>query len=325
MSNALADKDNVHPTTKARVLEVAERIGYQASIVARALRKQRTFTIGVLLSDVTNPSSPDFLRGVESVAEEADCSLLICNSDGDVHKQAQQMQALLARQVDGLVLISQHCEPESIKRLLDQAPAYVLLQRRDLERRGDYVGGDNAMGIGEALDHLFDNGHRRIAFLHGPGSSSSAWERRAAYLAGMQDRGLRPHDEWIVETDYSVEGGRASAQALFALPEPPTAIIASSDMNAIGVMSAAKKAGIDVPSRLSIIGLDNIDLAALPLIELTTIALPRREMGRAAASMLLERIRGEYAAPPKNILFPMNLVVRQTTSAALDSSRGSRN
>jgi LacI family transcriptional regulator len=313
VSNALAGKGNVLEPTRAKVQRAADRLGYRVSVVARALRMQRTFTIGILLADVANPSSPDFLRGVEDVAERESCSLLVCNTDGLLKKQIAQMRVLLDRRVDGLVLISQYCESPLVRELLNAETPYVLLQRRSKKYRDDYVGGDNLGGITAAVAHLVEFGHKRIGFMRGPIESSAADERLDAFQQAVKRFRIDPDPSLIVQGDYQVEGGYRAAKQFFAMKHSPTAILAANDMSAIGVVNAAHELGIKIPRDLSLIGLDDIAMASFAPINLTTIALQRRAMGAAAANLLMERIRNKKESKVQRISFPMELVIRGST------------
>lgn len=315
VSNALAGKEIVKESTRVKIQEIADRMGYRVSVVARALRMQRTFTLGVLLADVSNPSSPDFLRGVEDVAEREACSLLVCNTDGALEKQITQMKVLLDRRVDGLVLLSQYSEQPLVRELLDSGTPFVLLQRRSPKHLDDYVGADNNAGISAAVEHLVKLGHTRIGLIRGPSESSAADERMQAFQQAVARLGAATDPALIVQGNYHVEDGYRAAQAFLAMRNRPTAILAANDMSAIGVMNAAHEAGIAIPEQLSVIGLDDIALASYAPIDLTTIALPRRDMGAAAAELLMERIK-KNRKKAKQVLFPMRLVVRGSSGPA---------
>lgn len=316
VSNALAGKNYVREATRLKVQETADRLGYRASAIARALRMQRTFTIGVLLADVSNPSSPDFLRGIEDVAEREKCSLLICNTDGLVEKQVAHMHVLLDRQVDGLILLSQFCDPPEILQMLSSGPPFVHIQRRSKVTKHDYVGADNLQGITAAVQHLVDFGHRRIGFIQGPVESSTAAERLDAFKKAVISFGLDSDPELIAPGGFQVEFGYRAAEMFFDLEPRPTAILAASDMSAMGVMNFVHERGLVIPRDLSLVGLDNIQLTSFGCIGLTTINLPRREMGSAAATLLMQRIQRKRIVTSKKVVFPMNLVVRGSTGPA---------
>lgn len=316
VSNALANKHCVTDSTRKKVQAAALKLGYRVSGIARALRMQRTFTIGVLMADVSNPSSPDFLRGIEDVADHEKCSLLICNTDEIIDKQIAHMRVLLERQVDGLVLVSQHCEAPEIRQLLNSGTPFVLLQRRSPIFKDDYVGNDNREGILAAVKHLVDLGHRRIGFMRGPVASSTAIEKLAAFHSAIKSFRLDPNPALIVQGNYQIEGGYKSGGELLDLPLRPTAIIAANDHSAMGVFNAAADRGLLIPRDLSVIGWDDIQMASLPFVNLTTLQLPKREMGAVAATLLMERIRKKRMVTAKEVILPLRLTVRGSSGPA---------
>lgn len=312
VSNALAGKSLVKPETRAFVLATAERLGYRASIVARSLRAQRSFAFGVLIEDVANPSAAAFVRGVEDVAIGAGYTILLGNTDGDLERQVNAMRTLIDRQVDGLVLISQHLDDERVRSLLSKVPA-VLVQRRDARVALDYVGSDNASGLNEALRYVWRIGHRRVGFVTGPLKSSSAQERLAAFRATAAELGFTDPESLIFEGRYSFETGLAAAGFFSSLPDMPSCIFGSNDLNALGLIQGLSERGIRVPRDVSVVGLDDIELAAIKAIDLTTIRLEKRAIGAAAAGLLLKRI-DDPDQPMQTLILPTRLVVRGTTA-----------
>ncbi len=317
VSNALAGKPHVSEKTRQLVQETAERLGYRASAVARSLRTQRSSTIGVLMADVANPSFPDFVRGIEDVVVREHCTLLLCNTDGSEEKQVRHMHMLLDRQVDGIVLISQHCASPPVRALLDGGPPFVLIQRRSLAHADDYVGSDNRSAITGAVEHLAGLGHRRIGLIHGPLESTTAVERLETYRAAVARLKLDDDPELIFPGDYNTESGYRAGVMMLTADQRPTAIMASNDLNAMGVIEAAHELKISIPDALSVVGFDDIALASFRRIDLTTIHLPKRDMGAAAAELLMKRLHGaKRSAPPREIIFPTRLVVRGSTGPA---------
>jgi LacI family transcriptional regulator len=296
------------------VRAAASRLGYRASAVARALRTQQSFAIGVLMADVSNSSFPDFVRGIEDVAQAEGYNLLLCNTDDVEEKQLQEMQTLIDRRVDGMVLLSQHTRSAAVRALLEVAPPYVLIQRRTASFNDDYVGSDTRSGIAALVAHLADLGHRRVAFIHGPVESSIAQDKFQSFTVGRRRYGFDSDPDLVHMGDYSEESGHAALGRFMSLARPPTAIIASNDVNALGVLAAAAKAGVRVPEDLSVAGFDDIALASHPRIDLTTVRQPKREMGRAAAQLLIKRMRAKRTTRGKEIIFPTALVTRGSTA-----------
>lgn len=319
VSNALAGKSLVKPETRDYVREVAERLGYRASVVARSLRSQRSFAIGVLIEDVANPSAAAFVRGVEDGFDRTGYTLLLANTDGDIQKQVAAMKALMDRGVDGLVLISQHLADARVQEILAAAVPTVVVQRREPSLKVDYVGGDNYGGIREALRYVSRSGHQRVGLLTGPLLSSSARERLAAFRESVEAFNLHDAEDLICEGRYNLESGLEAAGFFSCMPQPPTCILASSDMSAIGLMQGLAERGLMVPRDISVIGLDDIDIARIKAIDLTTIRLEKREIGAEAARLLLKRI-DDPDSPIQTVILPTRLIVRGTTAPASRST-----
>ncbi|MCO5063562.1 MAG: LacI family transcriptional regulator [Rhizobiaceae bacterium] len=315
VSNALAGKSLVRPETRAQVMEVAERLGYRASIVARSLRAHRSFALGILIEDVANPSASAFVRGVEDVALKAGCTLLLASTDGDLDRQVNAMRTLIDHQVDGLVMISQHLDDDRVRDLLAAGVPAVLLQRRHASLSLDYVGSDNRGGLVEALRYVKRIGHQRVGFVTGPLKSSSAQERLCAFRETAVELGFEDPENYIFEGRYSFQKGLEAAGFFSSLRTPPTCVFASNDMNAIGLMQGLSERGISVPGDISVVGLDDIDLAALKSIDLTTIRLEKRAMGTSAGQLLLKRI-DDPSRPPETLILPTRLIVRGSTTSA---------
>ena len=316
VSNALAGKTNVRPATRDLVMEAVERLGYRASAVARTMRLQRSFSVGVMIADVSNPSSADFVRGVEDVLNAQGCSMLLCNTDGDEARQLAHMRTLIDHHVDGIVMISQHCLGDKVNSLLATAPPVVMVQRRG-EKAFDYVGADNKIGIVDAMRHLHALRHKRVGFVRGPKASSSASERLDTFAEEALRLGFDDDPALIFSGEYTFESGLQAAAYFLRMSPRPTALMCANDMNAMGAMQYLMDVGLRVPQDVSIVGLDDIALADFRTINLTTIHLEKREIGAQAARVLLARI-AQPNLEPQEIILPTCLVVRGTTGRAAE-------
>jgi len=313
VSNALANKSIVTEETRKRVHEAAKRLGYRASALARGLRMNRTAAIGVLVADVANPSVADHLRGIDDVTTRENLSVILCNTDESEARQLMLMQVLRDRQVDGIVLISQHCRAPEIRALVSDIP-FVLMHRRCHEFADPYVGTDNRQSVEVAMQHLVGLGHRRIAFVKGPKDSSTVQERLRAYREIVQRCALDSDETLVVRSDYGAEAGRIAADKIFAMKKRPTAIMASNDMNALGILELARERGVRIPEDISLVGADDIPFSRISGVDLTTTRPPRRKMGVRAAEMLIRVIEGENLGGESHI-FSTELVIRRSTAA----------
>jgi len=313
VSNALSGSGYVRDETRAQVLAAAERLGYRASSVARGLRLQRSWSVGLLVADIANPWFPELVRGVEDVLWSAQINLVLCNTDYQPEKEDAYLNHLIDKHVDGLILASTGSESPAVPRLQAEGVPLVMLNRRHSAFATDYVGMDNWGGVAAAVAHLVGLGHRRIGFIAGRVSSSAAVERREGYLAAMAEHFGSAPPELIMQGDYSIVSGFEATRKLLALAAPPTAIVSANDFMAYGALDAIARAGLSVPMDISVTGFDDIFVSGLSLIQLTTVRPPTWKLGATAAELLLKRVGRKSGDRRQSIILPSELVVRGTT------------
>lgn len=323
-SNALAGKPHVREGTREKVLRIAEEMGYAASPVARGLRMNRSWTIGLMVSDISNPFFSEIARGIEDVIIGQGWHLILANTDYDLDKQAYYMRAMHNHKVDGLVLACLGSDNEDVVELQRAGVNFVLLNRRHRRIEADLVGLNNVHGMIQAMDHLSGLGHRRIAVIRGPSDSTVTDERYAGYREGLKRAKLAEDPALVVDGDLTIPSGRAAVESLLALADPPTAILATNDLMALGVMQALMMRGLRVPQDMSVVGFDDTYVADLPMVSLTTVHCPCREIGQAAAELLLRRIGQKRRSSPKSVIFDPTLVIRGSTAPPCRSPRGGR-
>jgi LacI family transcriptional regulator len=315
VSNALADKPIVTPATKARVRQAAEELGYHVSPIARALRTGMTGTVGIVVSNLANPFYADILLGISSVLTPRGYQTIICNTESRPELQSWHVAQLLRHMVDGLLLLSFSSETEDTTRALKAGVPLVALWRRPGGREATFVGMDDATAMNTALEHLWSLGHRRIGLLRAHAASSPSDARQSAFTGFLAQRGVAPDPRLVGGGDISIEGGRDATRRLLDLAAPPTAIIATSDLMALGTTMALAERGLGVPEAVSVVGFEDTFVAGLPQIQLTTVSVPRREIGERAAELLLERIL-DPAQPVRDVVLPPGFQIRGTTGPA---------
>jgi len=313
VSNALSGSGYVRDDTRAQVLDAAKRLGYRASSVARGLRMQRSWSVGLLLADIANPWFPELVRGVEDVLWSAQINLVLCNTDYQAEKEDTYLRHLIDKRVDGLILASTGAESPAVPRLQAEGVPLVMLNRRHGSVATDYVGMDNKGGVAAAVAHLAELGHSRIGFIAGRISSSAASERREGYLFAMAAHFGAAPPELIAQGDYSIVSGFEATRRLLALTPPPTAIVSANDFMAYGAIDAITRAGMSVPRDISVTGFDDILLSGLSLIRLTTVRPPTWKLGATAAELLLKRVGKKALGLRESVILPSELVVRGTT------------
>lgn len=315
VSNALADKEIVRPETKALIRKVAHELGYRVSPLASGLRTGKTRSIAMIVSDITNPFHGEVVRGAEEALLEQDYHLYIANTDGSRTRQSQYIQHFIDRQVDGVILMSYASNDADIQSLLRAGVPTVLLVRRQDSVELDFSGIENEHSVHSVLEFLMSLGHRRIGFIGGPTSSSGARERLNAYRDFMRTHTGTADPELEESGEYSIDSGHQSTYRLLRLTPRPTALLVSEDMTAYGVLMAASEMGVKVPDELSIVGWDDLFASRLPQINLTTMRVPKRQLGANAAKLLLQRMDDPSAEIETRLVRP-ELVVRATTGRA---------
>lgn len=313
VSHVINQSRPVSAELRERVLAAMTELGFQPNAVARSLRSRQTHTFGMILPDSANPFFAEVARGIEDASFAFGYSVIVCNSDGDPARELRYINLLAQKRVDGLLLVAAgECAQRTALLKACAIPA-VIIDRELPDLTADCVLIDNAEGGRLAIEHLLALGHRRIGCIAGPAALSPGLDRLAGYRQALHAARLAPDDALIVNGDFHDRGGYAAAQALLSLPDPPTAIFAGNDLMALGAMAAAHAAGVQIPAELSIVGFDDIHLAAFLNPPLTTVAQPKHELGVLAAEMLFARLE-QPALPARRRLLSTQLVVRGSTA-----------
>lgn len=310
VSLVMREQPNVSAARRRRVREVARRLGYRPNAMARSLASRRTRTVGVVLDDLRNPFFAEIAGGVEALASEAGYQLLLGAGGRLARRERAALATLLEYRVDGVILVSPRMRAAEMAAAAAEVPVVVVgRQLRGVD--ADSVLIDERHGTGLVLDHLVALGHERIAHVDA-GRGAGGPQRRSAYLRGMRSRALAARAR-VIPGDFTEEAGTNAARRLLSEPDLPTAVFAANDMVAAGLLSEFDRAGLSVPGDVSIVGYDNISIAHLAHVSLTTVDQPRTEMGRMALELLLERIEQRRSSVVR--LVEPTLVVRSTTGA----------
>jgi DNA-binding LacI/PurR family transcriptional regulator len=309
VSLVMRERPNVSEERRRRVLDVASRLGYRPNAMARSLASRRTKTVGVILDDLRNPFFAEIAGGVEELASETGYQLLLAAGGRQARRERAAMDALLEHRVSGIIMVSPRMPAGVIAAAAAEAPL-VIVSRAVRGIDADSVLINEAHGTGLVLEHLFGLGHEAIAHVDG-GTGAGGPQRRSAYLRGMRAHRLGRH-ALVIPGDFTEEAGVSAAAELLRRPKLPTAIFAANDMVAAGLLGGLDRAGVEVPRDVSIVGYDNISIAHLAHVSLTTVDQPRNEMGRLALELLLDRIDNRRANEVR--LIEPSLVVRSTTA-----------
>jgi len=310
----------VAPATRRRVEAAIEAAAYRPNALARSLRSGRSHALGLVLPDSGNPFFAELGREIQLAALAAGYSVFLCNTENDPDKEQHSVNVLTRARVDGLVLVAVDERGDALRALVRQKVPVVVMDRERPDLPLDTVLTDHRQGGRLATRHLLGLGHRRIGFIAGPTGLSPSELRVDGHRGALEEAGLAPEAALLRHGDFHPESGRVAARALLALPRPPTAILACNDLMALGVLRAAAEAGRRVPQDLAVVGYDDIELAAFTVPPLTTVAQPRREMGRAAVRLLVNRLASRGLAP-QQVLLPVAVTVRQSCGARAEPAR----
>jgi len=298
-----ATQGRVSAATVRRVRAAADRLGYHPNQVARGLRTRRSYTVGVLLPDLTNPLFPPIVRGADEVLGPAGYSPLIVNTDNDPAREERLVTALRARQADGFIVATARRDHPLLSRLAAEDTPMVLVNRHTDDPAIPSVIADEAAGIRLAVEHLRALGHKRIGHVAGPQDLSTGDTRRRAFRQAAGERA-----PITVAGSYTEHSGATAAGEL--LREGPTAVIAANDLLALGVLDALAAAGLRCPDDVSVVGFN--DMPMMSRLGITTVRIPHHDLGAQAARTLLARIE-DPALRPGRLLLPCELIVREST------------
>jgi LacI family transcriptional regulator len=315
VSRAINTPSLVDPRTARRVSKAIEELGYYPDVHARSLVSGRSKILGLIVSDITNPFFPDLVKWFEDVVVQHGYEIMVSSTNYDPARMALCVRRMLERQVEGVAVMTSEMDEHLIDQLVSRRVPTVFL---DVGTPGAGISNivvDYAHGINEAVQHLFDLGHRKIGFISGPESLASARTRRTAFLQAIASHGLNQNAAWVRQGDHKVAGGVAAMNELLQLAHRPTAVMASNDLTAVGMMSAIRKAGLSIPKDISVVGFDDIWLAEFTEPPLTTVLFPRDRVAEQACRALMTGL----GLPPSGDEQPeyrvdTRLIVRDSTA-----------
>lgn len=298
----------------AAVAAAVEELDYRPSATARGLRSGRHMAVGVVVPDIANPFFASVTRGIEKVIAPAGLQVAIANSGESVAREAELVREL-QRRVDGVIL-APATETDAVPVQLAASGFPVVFVDRGLigNRDFDVVEVDNSSGAAAAAAHLADLGHRSIGLISGPLTSTPGRERHEGFLVALAMRGMVPQPSHIQVADFKEVGGHAAMVRLLRQPHRPSAVFVANNLMSIGALKAIREFGLSIPREMSIVGFDDLDLAALLDPPFTVIDRPTIAQGEEAGRLMLERFRDPTRAY-RSLVMPVELVVRASTAA----------
>jgi LacI family transcriptional regulator, galactose operon repressor len=321
VSRVINDSGYVREETRERVESAIAELGYVPNSLARGLRIKQTKTIGLILTDVTNPFWTTVARGVEDAASHAGFSVFLCNSDESEAKQMRYLNTLLQKQVDGVLVVPAGDAPGSVEIARQQGTAMVVLDRRVPNSQVDIVRCDSESGAFQVVSHLIGLGHHRIALLSGPMTVSTAKDRLAGYRRALTAAGLTIEDKLIDYGRFVNDSGYEMTRHVLQLSPRPTALFAANNLIAMGALRALSEAGLDVPDDMSLVSVDDVPATLTAHPFLTVAVQPGYEMGKRGAEVLLARLSGQDSGEFQEIVLPVQFVIRSSTGPPPEGTR----
>ncbi len=320
VSRALSRPELLRRETRDRVMTVVDRLGYRPNVLARGLRRGRTRAILLIVPNLS-PFFLEIFAGAEDVARQADFALLLGNSNGDPEREEACFDQVRSGRADGIILLT-GVAPAAYAPGKRPLPPLVTVLERLPGRTVPVIRTDHRVGAAEATRHLVELGHRRIAHIAGSKRAPSTARRLEGYRAALEAAALPLSPELIYPGDFTMQSGAAGIERLMALDEPPTAVLCGNDEMAFGAIRMLHKLGLTVPKDVSIVGFDDQNMAAFYNPPLTTVNIPRHELGRRAALQLIEQLEGREVA--HEVVLPTRLIIRESTAPPALSSRAPR-
>lgn len=312
VSKVLGNKGNISAATRAKVLQKAKELNYQKNWIASSLVTRRTFTIGLLLPDFTHPFFGEIAKAIAESVRSQGYHVIISYFEEDPALERTEVESLLARQVDGLILASSQSPQEAdlFHSIQKRKVPFVLIDRPVEQVRTSFVGCDD-LAIGRlATEHLVQQGCRRVAHLRGPGDGIA--ERRAeGYRSVLAKNKLPSHQ--VIEAGYDDHTGYEAMRKLLRSNSLPDGVFCYNDPVAIGAMQAILEAGLQIPKNIAVVGAGNVYFSNLLAVPLSTVDQGTQQIGTRAAELLLEQINSKRAVRPRRVLIFPKLVVRQSS------------
>jgi DNA-binding LacI/PurR family transcriptional regulator len=327
VSRALSDSPLVREETKTRIQHLAREMGYSPDAQARSLVSGRTRTVGVVVTAITDPFIAEVVQAVETAAYGCGYSVILASSGSEPQREIAAVEMLRSKRVDGVIVTSSRVGA-LYQEHLDRLAAPVVLINSHSAQRGPHtfaVNVNNRHGALLAIEHLIQCGHRRIAYVTGPADHSDDEERKAGYRQALTGACIASDPALVIPGTGGADGGEGALPALMALEAPPTAVFCYNDMTAIGLLHAARRAGLLVPRDLAVVGFDGIPFSSLVCPSLTTVSQPMSEMGKQALEMVLSLLdaKDRDRRESSNIVVEGRLIVRESSAQSVPCSSAS--
>ncbi len=313
VSRVVNGNPNVKPTTRKKVMEVIDRLGYRPNAVARGLASKKTTTVGVIIPDISNMIFAELARGIEDIAMMYNYNIILSNSDQNVDKELRLLNTMLGKQVDGLVFMSGNITEEHVSEF-EKSPVPVVLAG-SMEETGKIpsVNIDHEQAVYEAINNFIERGHKKIAMVIGPlHEPVNAEKKLVGYKRALSEAGIEYNEDFVQEGDYTYDSGIEAFEKFLESDIKPTAVFVASDEMALGVVHGAEDKGFVIPDDFEVITSENTKLSLMVRPQLTTIVQPLYDIG-AVAMRLLTKLMNKEEVPEHKVILPHRVEERAST------------
>lgn len=304
--------------TQEVVLNAAKQLHYRPNHLARGLRLKKTHTMGLVVPNIANPFFAHVTSMIQTSAYHLGYSLIVCNTDENLVKEVEQIELLRSKGVDGFIIMPVGIQFRHILQLLKDRIPLVLLDRCTEEIKASSVVVDNHLGAFQAVEHLIQHGHKRIAIIQGIPKTFTSNMRLEGYKSALTKHKIPVQEHLIVGKDFRKETGYIETKLLLNLEKPPTAIFTTSDLITLGCLQAVFEEGLRIPEDVSIVSFDDIDFAPYLSTPLTTVHQPKKLMGEIAVKLIVEELQGKLTQDKKRIVLKPRLIVRKSVRNITD-------
>lgn len=320
VSRTINGVPSVTPQLSRRVWKVVKELGYYPNTQARALVSGRSRIFGLIVSEITNPFFPEIVQGFEDIAVQHNYEILTTSTVHDPKRMALSVRRMIERRVEGVAIVTFGMEEEIFADLKSRQVPLVFIDVGPSLPRMSNIRIDYLHGIRQAVQHLAALRHEKIGFISGPLTLKTAVARQRAFVQAMEEVGLSMDPKYQIEGHHTMDGGIEALKQILSLSKPPTAVLCSNDMTAIGVMREAYEEGIRIPDDLSVVGFDDIRLAQFTIPPLTTVKMSQAEIARLAFHALLSEVqRKSPSSEGSEYVLRTSLVLRDSTAMAAGS------
>ena len=313
VSRVVNGNPNVKPTTRKKVLEAIDRLGYRPNAVARGLASKKTTTVGVIIPDISSIFYSELARGIEDIATMYKYNIILSNSDQNTDKELHLLNTMLGKQVDGIVFMGGNITDVHVEEFKRSPVPIVLAASVEEQAQTPSVNINYEQAIYDSVQLLVEKGHKRIAFVSGPMSEPiNSMRKLAGYKRALDEAGIAFDEALVAEGDYSYDSGIEALANLLEQSDKPTAVIAATDEMALGVIHGAQDRGVSIPEDLEVIGFDNTRLSLMVRPQLTTVVQPTYDIG-AVAMRLLTKLMNKEQVEDQIVELPHRIEERQST------------